>query len=242
MGNIVYTLAEKKMLDGNKILAVIPARGGSKGVPRKNIRPLAGKPLIAWTIEEAKKSKYIDQLVLSSEDAEIIKIAQSYECEVPFVRPIELAQDDTPGIDPILHAIEQLPGYNIVILLQPTSPLRTVQDIDAGLEFFMTHQAHVCVSVSETTKSPYWMFSLSKNFRVHSLLEKPTKALRRQDLPKSYVANGALFIARTDYLNKQQSFYTQDTLGYVMPRERAYDIDEELDFVVCESVWSNFIK
>jgi len=230
------------MLEGNKILAVIPARGGSKGVPRKNIRPLAGKPLIAWTIEEAKKSKYIDRLVLSSEDTEIIKIAQSYECEVPFVRPIELAQDDTPGIDPVLHALEQLPGYDIVVLLQPTSPLRTVRDIDAGLEFLMTQQAPVCVSMSEVTKSPYWMFSLTKDFRIRNLLEKPTMASRRQDLPKSYVANGALFIAKTDYLNKQQSFYSQETLGYLMPRERAYDIDEELDFIVCESVWNNFQK
>lgn len=120
-----------------KILAIIPARGGSKGVPRKNIRDLAGKPLIAWTIEEAKKSKYITRLILSSEDEEIIEAAKKYGCEVPFVRPIELAQDNTPGIEPVLHAIEKCPGYDYVLLLQPTSPLRTVEDIDGCIEFLL---------------------------------------------------------------------------------------------------------
>ena len=111
-------------------LAVIPARGGSKGVPRKNVRDLNGKPLIAWTIEEAKKSQYISNIILSSEDSEIIKEAKKYGCEVPFIRPMKLAQDDTPGIDPVLHAINQCPGYDYVVLLQPTSPLSKAEDID----------------------------------------------------------------------------------------------------------------
>ncbi len=114
------------MIAGKTVLAIIPARGGSKGVPRKNIRLLAGKPLIVWTIDEAKKSKYIDRFILSSEDDEIIKIAREYGCEVPFKRPIELAQDDTPGIEPVIHAINTLEDkYDYVVLLQPTSPLRT---------------------------------------------------------------------------------------------------------------------
>lgn len=144
----------------SKILAIIPARGGSKGVPRKNIRELAGKPLIAWTIEEAKKSKYIDRLILSTEDDEIIEVAKQYGCEVPFKRPIELAQDDTPGIDPVLHAIEQCPGYDYVVLLQPTSPLRTVDDIDGCIEQLLSSDGtNFCVSVTEPEKSPYWMYT-----------------------------------------------------------------------------------
>ncbi|MEH2097772.1 acylneuraminate cytidylyltransferase family protein, partial [Nostoc sp.] len=118
------------MIHGKKVLAIIPARGGSKAVPRKNIREIGGKPLIAWTIEEAKKSQYIDRLILSSEDDEIISIAQKWGCEIAFKRPVELAQDDTPGIAPVLHALNQLPIYDYVVLLQPTSPLRQVIDID----------------------------------------------------------------------------------------------------------------
>ncbi len=124
------------MIDEKKILAVIPARGGSKGVPRKNIRDLAGKPLIAWTIEAAKKSKYIDRLILSSEDPEIIAVAKSYGCEVPFVRKIELAQDDTPGIEVVLDAVQRCLGYTHVLLLQPTSPFRTHKHIDDLIEKF----------------------------------------------------------------------------------------------------------
>ena len=125
-------------------IVIIPARGGSKGVPRKNIRELAGKPLIAWTIEAAKKSKYIDRLILSSEDPEIIEVAKAFDCEVPFVRPFELAQDDTPGIEVVLDAVKRCPGYTHVLLLQPTSPFRTHKHIDAFIEDFnQIGRAHV---------------------------------------------------------------------------------------------------
>ena len=122
------------MIDGRSVLAIIPARGGSKGVPRKNIRPLGGKPLIAWTIEAAHRSAWIDRLILSSEDQEIIDTACAWGCDVPFVRPAELARDCTPGIDPVLHALKQLPSFDLVVLLQPTSPLRSAADIDRCIE------------------------------------------------------------------------------------------------------------
>jgi CMP-N,N'-diacetyllegionaminic acid synthase len=224
------------MINSKTVLAIIPARGGSKGVPRKNIKPLAGKPLIAWTVEEAKKSKYIDRLVLSSEDEEIIKVAKSYGCEVPFVRPAELAQDETPGIAPVLHALDQLPEYNILILLQPTSPLRTVQDIDRGLEFFERQQAVVCVSVSETTISPYSVFKFAENYVLKRILDKDEMVTRRQDLPIFYVPNGALYIINACYLKEHRSFYTKETLGFSMPMERSRDIDDEVDFAVCEEL------
>ena len=134
------------MIDNKRVLAIIPARGGSKGVPRKNIRNLAGKPLIAWTIKEGKKSKYIDRLILSSEDSEIIEIAKAYGCDVPFVRPEELAKDNTSGVEPVLHAVSKLEGYDIVVLLQPTSPLRTVTDIDKCIEKCIFEKAYLCLS------------------------------------------------------------------------------------------------
>ena len=130
------------MYEGKKFLAVIPARGGSKGVPRKNIKMLAGKPLIAWTIDEAKKSKFIDTCIVSTEDEEIKKVAENCGGCVPFLRPAELAQDSTPGIEVILHAMEKFPDYDYIVLLQPTSPLRLVEDIDGAIEFCIKQKSN----------------------------------------------------------------------------------------------------
>ena len=137
------------MINEKTVLAIITARGGSKRVSRKNIRDLAGKPLFAWTVEEAKKSKYIDRLVLSSDDAETIELARQWGCDVPFVRPAEFSMDDTPGIEPILHALEALPEcYDFVVLLQPTSPLRGVDDVDRCLEICIESNSPSCVSLT----------------------------------------------------------------------------------------------
>ncbi len=216
-------------------LAVIPARGGSKGVHRKNICDLAGRPLIAWTIEEAKKSKYITKLILSSEDAEIIEVARNYGCEVPFVRPKELAADDTPGVDPILHAIEQCPGYDYVVLLQPTSPLRTVEDIDSCIESLIEKQADFCVSVTEPEKSPYWMYTIEDG-KMLPLIKQDKIITRRQALSKVYTLNGAVYVAETTAFKNEKSFLTKETVAYIMPTERSLDVDTELDLKVCEYV------
>ncbi|MBC9784429.1 acylneuraminate cytidylyltransferase family protein [Heliobacterium chlorum] len=224
------------MIDGKTILAIIPARGGSKGVPRKNIRILGDKPLIAWTIEEAKKSKYIDRLILSSEDSEIIATAQAWGCEIPFVRPLELAKDDTPGISPVLHAVEMLPNYDYILLLQPTSPLRSVQDIDGCIEWFESRKDKfsACVSVTEVEKSPYWMYSVELEGSMSPILDMGEMIFRRQELAKSYSLNGAIYIAERDWLLEQKSFLGKQTGAFIMPRERSFDIDSELDFMLCE--------
>ena len=222
------------MIEGKSVLAIIPARGGSKGVPRKNIRVLAGRPLIAWTIEEAKKSRYIDRLILSSDDPEIIRVAGEWGCEAPFVRPPELARDDTPGIDPVLHALGELPSYDYVVLLQPTSPLRTAEDIDGALELCLARNSRACVSVTEPDKSPYWMFNRDSDGRLRPLIDTGEIAGRRQDLPRVYALNGAVYVAESAWLAESRSFLTGDTLGYEMPKERAADIDTELDFTIAE--------
>ena len=221
-----------------KVLAIIPARGGSKVVPRKNIKELAGKPLIAWTIEEAKKSKYIDRIIVSSEDKEILQVAQKFGADVPFVRPANLAEDTTAGIEPVLHALEHFSDYEYVVMLQPTSPLRLVEDIDGCIEQLLQENAKFCVSVCEVGQSPYWMYTLDSSTKMQPLLKQQTLITRRQDLPKVYTLNGAIYLANIDLLKQTRNFITEETIAYVMPVERSYDIDTEEDFKICEYLYT----
>ena len=217
------------MFDGNTILAIIPARGGSKGIPFKNIREVGGKPLIAWAIDEAKKSKYIDRLILSSDDNQIIKVAKEYGCEVPFIRPPALARDDTPGIAPVLHAIEVLPEkYDYVVLLQPTSPLRSVEDIDNCIAKCISEAGNACVTVTQSEQSPYWMYSITGSGCVVPVV-RVEEYQRRQDLPTAYVLNGAVYVARAEWLKQVKKFVTDETKAVIMPENRSIDIDTEKD-------------
>lgn len=223
------------MINRQKVLGIIPARGGSKTVPRKNIKTLAGKPLIAWTIEEAHKSQYIDRLILSSNDAEIISVAEHWGCEVPFVRPAHLAEDETPGIRPVIHAINTISEkYDYIVLLQPTSPLRMVSDIDECIRYCIQEDAPVCVSVCAVEKSPHWMYTLNEQKKICPLMQTGHFINRRQDFPPVYALNGAVYVAKTNYLLKEKSFITEETLAYIMPAERSPDIDNEIDFLYCD--------
>ena len=225
------------MIDGNSVLAIIPARGGSKGIPRKNIRQLAGRPLIGWTIAEAKRSRYIDRFILSSEDSEIIQVAQDLGCDVPFVRPSELAKDGTPGVEPVLHALKALPEkYDYVVLLQPTSPLRIAEDIDECIEFCIKNKASTCVAVSEATQYPFWMYKIGKKGAMSPFIKMKDTVSRRQDLPKAYIINGAVYVAKVDDLLENRSLVNTFTIAYIMPKERSTDIDEELDLALCELI------
>lgn len=225
------------MIDGKEVLGIIPARGGSKGVPGKNIRIIAGKPLIAWTIEEAKKSKYIDRLVVSTDDREIADIAKCFGGEVPFLRPETLARDDTPGVAPVIHALMEIPGYDYVVLLQPTSPLRSCFDVDGCIESCVFNNAPACVSVVQPDKSPYWSYELKDGF-LSPLLKTEMSAMRRQDLPSVVSLNGAVYIARTEWLLEMNTFISAETTAFEMSKERSLDIDTELDFKVCELLLS----
>jgi N-acylneuraminate cytidylyltransferase len=226
------------VIAGKRVLAVIPARGGSKGVSRKNIREVAGKPLIAWTIQESKKSLFIDRLVLSSDDPEIIEVARGWGCEVPFVRPSGMARDDTPGIEPFLHAIQNLPGYEFGVLLQPTSPLRKAEDIDGCLRHCAESGASACVSVTKPEKSPFWMYTLDVSGRMKPLMAAASPADRRQDLPEVYVLNGAVYVAKCEWALRSRTFVGPETVAYPMPHERSIDIDSETDLRWCEFVLS----
>jgi N-acylneuraminate cytidylyltransferase len=214
------------MIGAESVLAIIPARGGSKRLPRKNLREFAGRPLIAWTIEAGKRSRYLDRIMLSSEDEEIMRVARSLGCEVPFARPAEFATDDAPGIAPVLDALARLPGYAWVVLLQPTSPLRSGEDIDACIDACVRLRAPACVSVAPVPKSPYWMYTLDTGRRLKPLIaaEEP------RDPQPAFVLNGAVYVARTDWLLAKQTFVDEATVAHVMPPERSVDIDDETDF------------
>uniref|UniRef100_A0A7V3N452 Acylneuraminate cytidylyltransferase family protein n=1 Tax=candidate division CPR3 bacterium TaxID=2268181 RepID=A0A7V3N452_UNCC3 len=223
-----------------QILALVPARGGSKGVPHKNIKELAGKPLIAYTIEEARKSKYISRIVVSTDDPRIARIATKYGAEVPFLRPKRLAKDNTPTLPVLRHAIEYLmqeEGYSpeVVVLLQPTTPLRTHKSIDRGIEMFFKNNRQTLISVTQVKENPYWMKVLRGRF-LYPFIKTSAKYLRRQDLPRVYLLNGALYITETRKLMRTDPFNGK-AIGFVMDRSESLDIDEEEDFLLAEAVF-----
>lgn len=221
------------MYNSKSILALITARGGSKGIPRKNIKLLGGMPLINWTINAAKRSKHIDRLIISSDDMEIIDVARRAGCEVPFVRPTELAQDTTSSMDVILHAIDSIEGtYDYLLLLQPTSPFRTSDHIDQIIESCIGSGSNVMVSVSKLKKHPLFMYELVDGFLKPVLESIPQQ--RRQDMPNAYEHNGALYISRTDYLRRFKSYNTSDVRGFQMADYTDVDIDEPADWEYAE--------
>ena len=219
------------------VLAIVPARGGSRGLPRKNLLEVAGKPLLGWTLDAARSCSRLSRIILSSDSDEICAAARALGLEVPFVRPAELARDDTPGIEPVLHALDALDEeFDYVVLLQPTSPLRIGADIDRALDQCLQQGASACVSVSAVEPSPYWSFVLGEQGEMQPLIESSGLYTRRQDLPPVYALNGAVYVAQVPWLRRERTFVTAETVASVMPRERATDLDDELDLIVIESL------
>lgn len=210
-------------------LAIIPARGGSKGVPKKNIREFNGKPLIAWTIEAAQESSIISDVILSSDDPEIISTAEHLNCKVPFIRDIGLAQDETSSYDVVLDAIERVPNFEWIVLLQPTSPLRTAAHIDDAIKLCLQEERMSCASITQVTQNPLWMYELGIKNKLKPVISGVTPK-RRQDLPNFYRLNGAIYIANIDWLKSNKTFVNEQTLGYVMDAKSSLDIDTEEDF------------
>jgi CMP-N,N'-diacetyllegionaminic acid synthase len=216
-----------------KVLAVITARGGSKGLPGKNILPLAGRPLLAWTIAAANAAKGLDRLILSTDDEEIAEAARALGCEVPFIRPPELASDTATSVDVVLHACAQLPEYDTVCLLQPTSPFRRSDDIDSCLEMFWSAAADSVISFTTLSKPAQWLFRKDAGEHISPLLPGPIN-MRRQDCETLYVPNGAVYVIAVATLQRERTFYLPKTKAYVMPQERSLDIDTRLDFKLAE--------
>ena len=217
-------------------LTIIPARGGSKRLPRKNVLDLCGKPLIAYSIEAALKSKYIDKLIVSSDDDEILEISKKYGANI-IKRPPELGTDTTTTFDTIKHVVDNLDIYDYVILLQATSPLRNQIHIDESIQLLELKKADAIVSVCEMDHSPLWSNTLPKDGNMKNFLRDEVLNKRSQDLEKYYRVNGAVYICKTDKLLENKSFFLKDNIfAYIMDRKSSIDIDEEIDFLFVQRV------
>jgi N-acylneuraminate cytidylyltransferase len=230
------------MYKQQRILALIPARGGSKGIPRKNVKKLAGKPLIQWTIEAAKQSKYIDRLILSSDDQEIIGVAQSLDCEAPFVRPPELALDTTSSMDVIMHALDHIGqndalSFTHLLLLQPTSPFRETSHIDQIIEQCIDKSAEMMISVNRLKKHPSYMYYLDNGYLTS--FQPVKQQLRRQDMPVSYEHNGALYFSEISVLRKTLSYNYAAAMPFEMSKSASLDLDEPADWDYAEHLIKN---
>ena len=217
-------------------LAIIPARGGSKRLPRKNLLDLCGKPLIAWSIEAALKSKYISKVIVSSDDEEILNIAKEYKADF-IKRPDELASDTATTFDALKHTLENVGKYDYVVLLQPTSPLRSEKHIDEAIELLKEKNADAIISVCEMEHSPLWSNTLDENLDMSNFLRDEVLNKRSQDLAKYYRLNGAIYICKTDKLLQNESFFLKENIyAYKMNKKHSVDIDEEIDFIIAEKL------
>ena len=226
------------MYKNKTFLAIIPARGGSKRLPRKNVLDLCGKPLIAWSIEAGLNSKYIDKVVVSSDDDEILEISKKFGAET-IKRPDELASDTATTFDAIKHTIDNLEKYDYIVLLQPTSPLRNEKHINEAIELLENKNADAVVSVCEMDHSPLWSNTLPQDGKMNNFLRDEVLNKRSQDLEKYYRLNGSIYICKTEKLLKNKGFFLKDNIfAYTMDRESSVDIDEEIDFRIVKALLS----
>jgi N-acylneuraminate cytidylyltransferase len=229
-------------MDNNpRILAIIPARAGSKRLPGKNIKELAGKPLIQWTMEAAKNSALLTEVIVSTDDEKIVELAKEIDVNVPFVRPEHLAQDKSSSIDVIKHAIDFLEKqgktFDFIMLLQPTSPLRTSLHIDEAIHLLNDKSADAVISVCPTEHSPLWSNTLDDSGKMDSFISPEIKNTRSQDLPIHYRLNGALYITRVERLLAENSMFINNNIfAYKMTTESSVDIDERIDFTLAEAI------
>lgn len=218
------------------MIAIIPARGGSKGLPGKNIRPLNGKPLIAYAVIEALKAKHIDRVIISTDDDEIARVAVEFGAELPFMRPEDLASDTAMAIDNYIYTIGRLEkegGKTIdsFVVLQPTSPLRLAEDIDGAIELFNEKKADSVISYCKEAHPVFWHKKLDEEGRLLDLFEN--SIANRQDFPVTYYPNGAVYVFSTDLIRRRQ-YYSNKTYAFIMPRTRSVDIDFMEDFEYAE--------
>ena len=236
------------MLNKNRILSIILARKNSKGLPGKNIKNLNGKPLLAWPIIASVKSKYIDTTILSTDCNNYADIGKSYGALIPFIRPNELASDISPSSDSITHAINFFNTtndiYDYVVLLEPTSPLTQSSDIDKALEKLLNNkrQYKSLVSMSEViSKHPSYCFMIDDNMKVKPFIDNK-KSQRRQDINKLFHCDGSLYISEINHFIKNETFYHENTMAYIMPSWKSFEVDTDLDFFLINQLMKQYKK
>lgn len=233
------------MIDGKRVLAIVPARKGSKGLPLKNIRPLGGKPLLAWPIAAARASAHVDRVIISTDDQGFADIAVAHGAEAPFLRPAEMASDTAPSIDFILHAVDTLAAagdvFDYVVLLEPTSPLTEGADVDAALAQLVAADADAIVGVSrlEATHPAFAVRRADDGaitpYAAATFGEMP----RRQDIEPLFVLDGTLYASTVAALRRERGFCHTRTLGYETARHKAHEVDDLVDFICIEAIASN---
>jgi len=237
-------LGKSKMNENARVLAVIPARGESKRLPRKNLLPLSGKPMIAWTIEAALKAACIDQIVVSTDDDEIAEVASSCGAEVPFLRPAELASDSATTDSVVAHTVESFEAENgcftHICLLQPTSPLRSNIDIDASWALLKEKKARAVVSVTAAEHTPLWCNTLSDDLSMKGFLPSEKLAVRSQELPTYYRLNGAIYLFEKYFVGKMSDLYNSDgVFAFKMESEASIDVDTQIEFQLAEMIMNS---
>lgn len=224
-----------------KKLAVIPARSGSKGLPDKNILPLAGKPMMAYTIEAALQSEVFDYVMVSTDSRRYAMIAEQYGAQVPFLRSAENASDTASSWSAVLEVLERLEKeglfFDIVSLLQPTSPLRTSQDIRGAWRLFEERKANTVVSICELSHPVEWTFPLAEDGAMDAFSQSPYRNMRRQECGRRYMENGAVYITKKEVLTQDTiDIYANRCYGFIMDKVKSYDIDDETDMLLAEAV------
>jgi N-acylneuraminate cytidylyltransferase/CMP-N,N'-diacetyllegionaminic acid synthase len=235
------------MIGAKSVLALIPARSGSKGLPGKNIRPLAGKPLLAWPIEAAKASKFVDRVILSTDDPAYAEIGRRHGAETPFLRPAEMASDQAASIDFILHAIDALEAegdlYHYVIVLEPTSPLTEASDVDGALAALDggPPEAEAVVAVTQmVTNHPAYGMRVDENGLISPLAANGFSNLpRRQDLEALFCLDGSLYLSTVAALRRERGFCHGRTIAYPMARHKSFEVDDLVDFLCIEAVMNH---
>ena len=227
------------MYKNKTFLAIIPARGGSKRLPKKNLLDLCGKPTIAWSIEAGLKSEYVDKVIVSCDDKNILDVAKKFNAEI-IKRPDNLASDTASTFDVVEHALENIENYNYVLLLQPTSPLRNEIHIDQAIELLDKKNADAVISICEMDHSPLWSNTLNDDLDLKNFLIDEVKNKRSQDLDKFYRINGAIYLCKVDKLISEKNFFIKENIfAYIMNRESSIDIDELIDHQIASIIASN---
>ena len=215
------------------VLCLIPARGGSKGLPNKNIKSFLSKPLIEWTIEIALQCEFIDKVIVSTDSDEIAYISSKAGADIPFKRPSNLALDTSPAINVVMHALKYLDKYDHVVVLQPTSPLRSLDDLNSAFNLYINNESDSLVSICKASKHPSWSYFLGPSNELIPF-DSSKNYICRQDFVPTYFLNGAIYINSREFIFNQKAFINENTIGYIMPEERSIDIDSDLDFKIAE--------